>query len=202
MMDSIEAANAALPGSPDAKANAARALFELVMQLAPSLPAAAVGRLDTNASPREQRAQWIEVLKLLDDAMAFPSLHDLIIDLEELDRGITSERLTCKKGGRRGGLSGTSELAAMREIVEAADALRDITGSDLDYRAALEGLGSAYSTIEDYRRKLSTGPEAYRQPRSYVLAHGLIPPADLLQSRLRLLLAVRKNSAQRREIGA
>ena len=152
----LHAAVSAGPGSDDARAAGQKALSHLLQALEQVVPELKMGRI--SQTPVEQRAKWIEVLRVLVGSEMLPDLKELTIALVELDRGAPHPALATAAGGRQGGLSTTDDLQLMSFAVEAADELKSRCSCTEEYRAELKESDTSHSTVEGYRKRVLNGP--------------------------------------------
>lgn len=163
-------AKAAVPNSPAAIEAGQEAVFHLVQSLRPTISDVLAGN---------GRAAWIRALAFLRETLSFPAIDDLLLALEEQERGFTNPALERPKVA--GGIATTNMMMLRRNAVEAAQELKARCSCDEEYRAELRGSESSYSTIEKWKGSLK-GAAPHLRPRvGFRLHWGEVPPEILLQ---------------------
>ena len=162
---------------------AADALSRLCELLGPSLPnALRMPWHREDADRRFDREELIAGLKWLSSAGVAPDLlGQLLMALEELDRGMVLDSLKPAKGGARGGKTPFDELALKAAIVQAADELQKEYPKRESWDQALKDLGFSRRTIDGYREQVASGPSEFRDPLSYFLRFGETPPSEVMR---------------------
>lgn len=183
----VAADRSAIPGSEDAILAAQKAIFYLLVRLAPAAPQY-LDRHQSPSDPKDRRASWLDLLRFLDGTLLLPDLEGLIIALAELDRGATDQAFVAKVGGRRGNLATTNLLQLKSFAVEAADELYRNRSCVEEYRARLKDCGTAHATVEGFRKAVLAGAPELHPRTSYILAWGNEPPEQVL---LRVIQALR-----------
>lgn len=185
LLQAIRVAKQSAPDSLEASRACQEAIFLLMRELSSTMPKLYQG---------SGRPAWVDTLTFLRGTLSFPHLDDLLLALEEQERGISPPGLQRKS--LPGGLASTSSMLLRRDAVEAADELKRRCSCDEEYRAELKESETSYSTIEKWKRSLQGASPNLRPRVGYRLHWGDEPPEILLQKTIWVMRETKSGSAE------
>lgn len=165
LLDSIRAARLPLEhGRQEAARDALARIVELIRFALPEN----FGAPWDHQHPVLSRTEMIEIVRFVRDAgMAAPAMSQLLIALEELDRGMVADFLL--PASARGGKTPTDKMEWKALAVQAAEQLKAMHPKRAAYDAALEAEGTNRRTIETYEKQVAAAPADFKSPLNFFL---------------------------------